>query len=385
MLAIHFGGGNIGRGFIGEVLHNNDFQIAFVDINEEIINALNEFGEYTIEFAEEGKKRIKIDNVYGINNQKNPHTVVEKIARADLITTAIGPKVLPYIAPLIAKGIQKRKKIGKLEPIDVIVCENMIGGGTFLKSEVVKHLSEEDVLYMERYTGFPNCAVDRIVPLQLHEDKLFVSVEPYKEWVVSEPELKNKHIKLEGVSYVPDLAPFIERKLFTANTGHATIAYTGKYKGYKTIAEALMDSEIKEQVIKVLSETGTLMAEKWGFNRDEHDRYIEKVLSRFMNPYISDNISRVARSPIRKLGYKERFIQPIRETEERNISNEALIQTVAKILIYNDPEDKESQSLVQLIELKPIEEVVREVTGLTDQVLIDRIIEEYGKLFRKDV
>ena len=54
MLDIHFGGGNIGRGFIGEVLHNNGFDIIFVDVNEKIIDELNARGSYEIEIAEEG-------------------------------------------------------------------------------------------------------------------------------------------------------------------------------------------------------------------------------------------------------------------------------------------------------------------------------------------
>ena len=51
--AVHFGAGNIGRGFIGELLFENHFSITFVDVNERIIDALNERGAYEIEIAEE--------------------------------------------------------------------------------------------------------------------------------------------------------------------------------------------------------------------------------------------------------------------------------------------------------------------------------------------
>ena len=69
MRAVHFGAGNIGRGFIGETLADNGFGIDFVDVNETIIDELNKRGEYDIELAAPGKKRIHVSNVDGINNR----------------------------------------------------------------------------------------------------------------------------------------------------------------------------------------------------------------------------------------------------------------------------------------------------------------------------
>lgn len=381
MNAVHFGAGNIGRGFIGEVLNKNNIGVTFVDVNSEIINALIEKQEYTIELAEEEQSIIHVDNVYGINNAEKPDEVVEAIAEASLITTAIGPKILPLIAPLIAEGIQKRKERGIDTPIDIVACENMIGGSSFLKTEVLKSISKEEVSeYLTRFIGFPDAAVDRIVPLQTHEDILRVTVEPYKEWVISTQDLKHTDLRLEGVKYVDELEPYIERKLFTVNTGHATTAYHGKYEGYNTIDEALRNETVYEKVKETLSETGALMIEKWGFDSKEHEAYIEKIISRFQNPQLSDEITRVGRTPIRKLGYDERFIQPLREANKRGLKVSALIETISKALAYDDAEDEESVELQAMLAKQTAKEVVEEVTQLKDDGLISKIVDAYEDL-----
>lgn len=136
------------------------------------------------------------------------------------------------------------------------------------------------------------------------------------------------------------------------------------------IDEALHDDSVL-QVQEVLSETGALMVEKWNFDSVEHQQYIEKILNRFKNPYISDEITRVGRMPMRKLGYDERFIKPIREANERHMKVTALIQTVAKSLHYRDEKDEESQELNRLLAGNNVADVVRQVTQLTDQALID--------------
>ena len=138
--ALHFGAGNIGRGFIGEILAKNGFAITFVDVSEEIIDALNEKGAYKIFLAGPEKEEQLITNVKGINNALEPEKVSAALVETDLVTTAIGPKILPKIAPLIAFGIKQRKQAKKMRPLDVIACENMIGGSQFLRQEVYRYL-----------------------------------------------------------------------------------------------------------------------------------------------------------------------------------------------------------------------------------------------------
>ena len=380
--AVHFGAGNIGRGFIGEILSKNGFEIYFVDTNKAIIDELNTRHSYEIGIASSSPEKISVSGVFGINNGENPEDVIEAIAQADIVTTAIGPNILPYIAELVAKGIQKRKEENKQVQIDIIACENMIGGSEFLEKKVAEYLSDSDKVYLANYIGFPNAAVDRIVPGQKHEDLLYVEVEPFCEWVIDESQIKNKSFKLEGVHYASNLEPFIERKLFSVNSGHATVAYSSAYKGYKTILEGLQHKEILSALKGVQKETRALLLAKWPqyFTEEDLMSYHQMIISRFANPKIIDEVTRVARTPIRKLGYDERFILPIRELNERGLSYQNHLDIVGKIFAYQDENDSQSVQLQEKLSTMDFQRLIEEVTGLSNKKIIleiELVIKKY--------
>lgn len=380
--AVHFGAGNIGRGFIGEILSKNGFEIYFVDTNKAIIDELNTRHSYEIGIASSSPEKISVSGVFGINNGENPEDVIEAIAQADIVTTAIGPNILPYIAELVAKGIQKRKEENKQVQIDIIACENMIEGSEFLEKKVAEYLSDSDKVYLANYIGFPNAAVDRIVPGQKHEDLLYVEVEPFCEWVIDESQIKNKSFKLEGVHYANNLEPFIERKLFSVNSGHATVAYSSAYKGYKTILEGLQHKEILSALKGVQKETRTLLLAKWPqyFTEEDLMSYHQMIISRFANPKIIDEVTRVARTPIRKLGYDERFIRPIRELNERGLSYQNHLDIVGKIFAYQDENDSQSVQLQEKLSTMDLQRLIEEVTGLSNKKIIleiELVIKKY--------
>ncbi|MER2171526.1 MAG: mannitol-1-phosphate 5-dehydrogenase, partial [Psychrobacillus psychrodurans] len=182
MNAVHFGAGNIGRGFIGLLLHQSGYKTCFVDVNEEIVDLLNEKKQYTVKFAEESQKEFLVKNVHAINSIKNPESVINAVANADIVTAAVGANILPLISGLIAKGLKKRLTQSK-KPLTIIACENMIGGSTFLKEKVLEELTTDEKIQFNTHFSFPNAAVDRIVPNQTNADKLAVVVEPFYELV----------------------------------------------------------------------------------------------------------------------------------------------------------------------------------------------------------
>lgn len=373
MKAVHFGAGNIGRGFIGAVLSEAGYHVLFSDVNEEVIEALNERGEYTVTTAAEEKQQFTVNNVSGVNSKTNEAELIQAIGEADVITTAVGPTILPLIAKTIAKGLTSRKTKSF---VNVIACENAIRATTQLKKAIYDHLSTDEIEMVDAYTGFADAAVDRIVPNVQSEDKLAVTVEPFFEWVVEEPSLKGETIQLGQAILVNDLNPFIERKLFTVNTGHAVAAYAGFQAGKKTIKEALRDSYIKHRVRGALNETKAILVEEYGFDAEEHDAYIEKIISRFENPYLEDLVERVGRGPIRKLGAQDRLVKPAKQLAEKGLHPESLLESIYDALHFYVEGDTESESLKQLIDERGILRAFQEVSGVEEDHPLMKMLEK---------
>lgn len=348
MKAVHFGAGNIGRGFIGLLLVRSGYEVCFADVNERLVNALKERGEYPVTLANAEQETTTVTGVTAVNSNTETTELVEAIAEADLVTTAVGVSILKHIAGAIAKGIALRAERGSA-PLHIIACENAIGASSQLKRLVYEQLDDKGKKYADEHIAFPDAAVDRIVPLQQHEDMLKVVVEPFFEWVVDKSQLLPEHHVIEGVKYVERLEPYIERKLFTVNTGHCSAAYIGNLHEYDTIQTAMNDSEVVNHVASVLKETGAMLTAKHGFDPKEHEAYIATTLERFQNPALKDEVARVGRSPIRKLSPLDRLTLPALRGHELGTGYLYLARTMAAALLFNAADDPEAHEVQETL------------------------------------
>ena len=376
--AIQFGAGNIGRGFIGSLLSKAGYHVVFADVNTEIIDKINKDKEYTIHVMDTVCSEEKVNDISGVISINNE--IYKEIVEAEIITTAVGPVVLPRIAPTIAKGIALRKENGVKNYLNIIACENAIKASSQLEEEVKKYLTKDEVDYLEEFVGFPNCSVDRIVPPVKSENILDVVVENYYEWNVEEKAFKGEIPKIEGMNLVDNLMAYIERKLFTLNTGHAITAYFGYLKGYETIEESIKDEVIYDFVKKAMIESGKGLIAKYNFDED-HYKYINKIIDRFKNPYLKDDVARVGREPLRKLNENDRLIKPLITARGFNINTDNLLLGVGAALHYDNKEDAQSVQLQSLINEKGIKESLAEISKISgDTDVLDKVEKYYDEV-----
>lgn len=369
--AVHFGAGNIGRGFVGLLLHEGGYEVVFSDVATALVDAINAADEYTVHEVGEGGRDRVVTGFRAIDSGADPAGVAAEVATADVVTTAVGPNILRFIAPHIVAGLVMREPGAAL--LQVMACENAIGATDTLKAHM-REAAGEDWDALEGRAVFANTAVDRIVPGQPEGQGIDVTVEPFFEWAIERAPFGDTPPSIPGAHFVDDLAPYIERKLFTVNTGHATAAYLGARAGLEKLSDALADESVAAGVAKALEETSGVLVAKHGFDPAELADYRATILGRFRNPALPDTVWRVGRQPLRKLSRHERFIGPASEAAERGLPVDGLLAAVGAALAFDDPEDDQSVELHRLLGELDAEAFTAQVTGLEkEHPLFERV------------
>lgn len=308
--AVMYGGGNIGRGFIGALLSQSGYEVTFIDVAEPVVKALRENRRYPIRIVStEGHEDVWVENVTAANG--NLPEAVDVIANCDIMATAVGARILKFIVPNIVAGLRKRWELGK-GPLNIIICENLNDANKVLEAMLKAELTEAECARFDESVGLVEASIGRMVPVQTEEMKdgepMRVCVERYGFLPVDKAAFKGAVPDMKNLVPYKPFDFFIKRKLYIHNMGHATCAYLGDLLGLDCIYEAIAVPEIRILVQNAMLESAFALSKKYGADLGQLQQHITDLLYRFTNAALKDTCQRVGGDPARKLSPGDRLI-----------------------------------------------------------------------------
>ncbi|MCL1981623.1 MAG: mannitol dehydrogenase [Clostridiales bacterium] len=336
--AVMYGAGNIGRGFIGQLLFESGYQTTFVDVDENVVAAINEKHAYPLcILTDDSRTDVMIENIEAINGN-DAGKVAGAISRADLMATAVGANILPRVAAPIAAGLARRFERGAA-PIDVLICENLKDAERILRSLILSHLPKAAHSWFFESVGLVETSIGRMVPIQTPEmkggDPMRICVEAYASLPVDGAAFRAGIPDLRGIKAFSPFSFYVERKLYIHNMGHALTAYCGDYLGCEYIWQAIGRKEVRCLVRKAMVSSANALAKKYGMEDQPLYDHVDDLIARFGNRQLGDTVYRVGRDLRRKLAREDRLAGALRLCESENTGTEGILLGIALALRFS--------------------------------------------------
>lgn len=371
MKAVMYGGGNIGRGFIGALFSQSGYRVTFVDVQESVVKALQEKETYPVRYVSTaGYEDVWIQNVTAVNGNDTA-AVAEVIAQCDIMATAVGARILKFIVPNIVAGLRTRWAMGA-KPLNIIICENLMDANKVLEGMLKEHLTPEEIALFDETVGLVETSIGRMVPVQTEEMKdgepMRVCVEKYGFLPVDQAAFKGGIPKIDNlVPYAP-FDFYIKRKLYVHNMGHATCAYLGDLLGLDYIYQSIALPWVRLIVQNAMLESAMALAGKYGADMMALQMHITDLLNRFTNAALGDTCQRVGGDPARKLSPEDRLIGAAKLALEQGITPAYIaVGAAAGVHRYLKEADK-AQTRENALS------VLQEVSGLTPEDALTKMI-----------
>lgn len=315
MRLVQFGGGNIGRSFIGQLFARSGYEVVFVDIDDALVDALNREHRYRVivKRNDAPDETVWVENVRGVRASERS-VIAAEIADTDLIATSVGKNALPHVFPALAEGIEARAGAGATAPVDIIIAENIRGGAALFRAGLGEHLPP--AFSLDRQVGLVETSIGKMVPIMTDEDRardpLWVFAEAYNTLIVDRHGFCGPVPDLPAIKAVDNINAYVDRKLFVHNLGHAAVAYFGyeSNEAFTYIWEPLTDRSVVAKVTDAMREAAAALSREYpdDLTAEDLEEHIQDLLRRFANRALGDTIFRVGRDLYRKLGREDRLV-----------------------------------------------------------------------------
>jgi len=262
---------------------------------------------------------------------------IEAIAAPEtsMVTLTVTEKAYDESSPvanLLVDALERRRALGLPSPL-IAPLDNLLRGGSLLRSRVMAAAASASAAWIEREVPFVNSVVDRMVPATTDSDRqriaaalglvddAAVCAEHYRSWVIEQhddlPPLGDV-----GVEMVADIEPFERRKLWLLNAPHSALAYLGLLTGCDTIAQSIAHPRVLVVVRALVADI--LHAAQFPAPMCA-EAFAGSALRRFENPLLGHTCVQVGADGSRKLQQRLLPVVHIALRQGRPIDRLALV------------------------------------------------------------
>ncbi|MFZ1179993.1 MAG: mannitol dehydrogenase family protein [Herbaspirillum sp.] len=214
----------------------------------------------------------------------------------------------------IVEALRRRRVAGHLA-FTVVSCDNLRQNGDTARRAILAFADALDAdlaRWIGDHVAFPNSMVDRIVPtvtdavrarvadLTGIDDASPVVGEAFTQWVIEDRFSDGRPRFAEaGVELRDDVEAYEAVKGRMLNASHMLMSYPSLLLGYRFVHDAMKDPDIVALLTRFLaSDVEPLIDPPAGISLQA---YREKIIERFSNPEIGDQLLRVAHDGASKL------------------------------------------------------------------------------------
>lgn len=228
------------------------------------------------------------------------------IMHPDIVQDLNSPKAPKTFYGYLAQALERRRLAG-IPPFTVMSCDNVEHNGDLTERMLLAFAHElggELAPWLAAHGAFPNSMVDRITPRTTEADREDLAqnfgvgdlwpvvTEPFSQWVIEDKFACGRPpFEEAGVQIAQDVAPYETMKLRLLNGSHSSMAYLGNLKGLTYVHEVMEDGPMAAYIERMmLLEVMPNLPHVPGIDLP---LYATTLLSRFANPAIADQLTRL--------------------------------------------------------------------------------------------
>ena len=340
-MALVFGAGKVGRGFITHLLRRAGWRVHLIDADPELVARINERGRYRIHLLDVASTCDEVHHV-SASHIDDTFSLGSALRRADLVFTSIGANHLKAWAERLATPLAGRLMSG---PLDLILCENHARPAALVRETLERMVDPECLPLIRDQLGIAQAQVLRscIEATEAQRDFDPLAVQAQDHWVLplDAEALRRPEVVADvtGLEPRPEFEAELTRKLYTYNAINAVVCYLGHLLGHEWLADAANHPGVLEMAVGAGGEASRALVAGYGFDIRDQAQWVQRAVAKYRDHRLTDPIERNARDPIRKLGPEDRLLGPLRLALSHGLDAPCLALSTVAALRYSMSDD----------------------------------------------